>query len=97
MTRVNHRDDHATDTAIAVLGWLAAEEERLLPFLSASGLAPGAIREAARDPGFLGAVLDHVMSDETTLVACAEALATRPERIAAAWRALQPPDFDHTL
>ena len=43
---------------------------------------------------FLGAVLDHVMSDEPSLLACAEAIGIKPERIASAWHKLQPPPFD---
>ena len=96
MHKVNNRQDSAERLAIAVLSWLAQDEDRLLPFLQASGLAPGDLREAARHSGFLGAVLDHVMGDEPSLIACAEALEIKPERIAAAWQALQPPDFDHT-
>jgi len=90
----DHGDGGPEGVAVAVLGWLAGDEDRLFPFLAASGLDPSTLREAARDPGFLGAVLDHVVGHEPVLVACAEALGTKPERIVAAWRKLQPPDFD---
>lgn len=95
--KLDHGDATAEGLALDVLVWLAADEERLLPFLSLSGLTPGTLRESASDPAFLGAVLDHVMGDEMTLVACAAALDIGPERIAAAWRRLQPPDFDDAM
>ncbi|SFK94652.1 DUF3572 domain-containing protein [Methylorubrum salsuginis] len=80
--------------AVEVLGWLAGDEERLTRFVVESGLDPATLRESARDPGFLTAVLDHVMGDEPRLVACAQALDLKPEKIAAVWQRLQPPPFD---
>ncbi len=80
--------------AVDVLGWLAGDEERLTRFVVESGLDPATLRESARDPGFLTAVLDHVMGDEPRLLACAQALAVKPEKIAAVWQRLQPPPFD---
>ncbi|MBL7405937.1 DUF3572 family protein, partial [Escherichia coli] len=44
----------------------------------------------AREPAFLVGVLDHVMGDEKVLVACANGLGIKPERIAAAWQRLSP-------
>ena len=88
--------DGAERIAIDVLSWLARDEERVLTFLQATGLSPGAIRTAAHDPGFLGGVLDHVMGEEAALLDCAKDLELAPERIAAAWERLRPPDFDHT-
>ncbi len=73
---------------------MATDDERLYPFLQATGTTPATLRASAGDPGFLVGILDYVMSDEATLMACAEALDTKPERIAAAWRRLGPPDFD---
>ena len=95
--KLGHGDEEAGRLALDALVWLAEDEERLLPFLSLSGLTPATLRDSARDPAFLGAVLDHVMGDEATLIACAGALGLKPERIAAAWRRLQPPEFDHSL
>lgn len=92
--KLDHSDAAAAGLAADVLGWLVADEDRLFRFVAASGLEPGTLRESARDPGFLGAVLDHVMSDEPSLLACAEALGVKPERIASAWHRLQPPPFD---
>ncbi|GAB6841641.1 hypothetical protein HNR00_000868 [Methylorubrum rhodinum] len=92
--KLDHTDAGGERLAVEVLGWLADDDERLTRFVVESGLDPGTLRESARDPGFLAAVLDHVMGDEPRLLACARTLDVKPERIAAAWQRLQPPPFD---
>ena len=87
-------DESIEGLAVEVLGWLAADRDRLLPFLSATGLSPDTLRASARDPAFLAGVLDHVVGDEAVLLACADALGVKPQRIAAAWRAQSPEPFD---
>jgi hypothetical protein len=76
--------------ALDVLLWIAGDEDRLLPFMAASGLSPDTLRASAHEPAFLVGVLDHVMGDEAVLVACASALGIKPERIAEAWQRLSP-------
>ncbi len=71
-------------TAIAALGFLAAEESRLERFLALSGLGPHNLRQAAADPGFLAAVLDYVAGDEALLVAFAEQEGMNPADFARA-------------
>ncbi|MBP1178620.1 DUF3572 domain-containing protein [Methylobacterium sp. PvR107] len=83
-------DEAAERLALDVLLWITAEDDRLLPFLAASGLGPETLRDSVREPAFLVGVLDHVMGDENVLLACAEALGVKPERIAAAWHRLSP-------
>ncbi|WP_423794488.1 DUF3572 domain-containing protein [Methylobacterium durans] len=87
-------DDSAEVVAVEILGWLAGDEERLYPFLNASGLAPDNLRASAQDPGFLAGVLDHVMGDEALLLACSRDLNRKPETIAAAWHRLSPRGSD---
>lgn len=94
---LQHADRATEHLSLSVLQWLAEDEDRLHDFLHLSGLNPGNLRQAARDPGFLGAVLDHIVRDEGALIACATSLGVQPEAIAAAWRRLQPPEFDHSL
>lgn len=65
------RQAAAEELAIAALGFIAAEPERLGRFLAVTGIGPQSIREAAREPHFLAAVLDHVASDERLLLAFA--------------------------
>ena len=97
MKRKLEQTDHGVERiALAVLGFLVDDDERLVRFLQEGGLSPGTIRESAGDPGFLAAVLDHVMADESLLLDCARSLGLKPEAIAQAWRKSQPPDFDHT-
>ena len=77
--------------AVAALGYLAAEPERLGRFLGLSGLGPGNLRAAAADPQFLAAVLDYVIADEPLLVAFAGAEGHAPEAVVAARQALGGP------
>jgi hypothetical protein len=58
--------------AVAALGYLAAEPERLGGFLAATGIGPERIREAARERGFLLGVLEHFASNEALLVEFAQ-------------------------
>jgi hypothetical protein len=87
------RDD-AERVALEALGYLIADEDRLWAFLGATGLEPGTIRQAARTPGFLAAVLDHVAANERLLIALAAALAIKPERLMEARRTLAPEPFE---
>ena len=74
--------------AISALGWIAGDEERLNRFLSLSGLEPGQIREIAGEPGFLGAVLDHLLADDAALQLFAADQGIDPLAVGAARRRL---------
>lgn len=74
--------------AVRALAFLAAEPDRLERFLALAGIDAGAIRDAARQPGFLAAVMEHLMSDEPLLLAFAEHEAVAPEAVVRAARAL---------
>lgn len=50
--------------AIQALTFIAGDGERLGRFLAVTGIGPDEIRDAAREPGFLGGVLDYIVSDE---------------------------------
>ena len=79
------------DLAVAALGYLAAEPDRLDRFLSLSGLGPHNLRQAAADAAFLAAVLDYLLADEPLLIGFAAQQGLAPERIAAARRAMDSP------
>ena len=66
---------------IQALLFLAADPARLDGFMSLAGLDPGAIRAAAAEPGFLGAVLDHVLNNESLLTEFAASEAIDPASI----------------
>jgi Protein of unknown function (DUF3572) len=68
----------AAELAIAALTFIAEEPERLGHFLALSGIGPESLRAAAREPSFLLGVLDHLVSDETLLLAFAERSAIDP-------------------
>lgn len=78
----------AESLAVQALAYIAGEPERLAPFLSASGIDPAAIRAAARAPGFLAGVLDHIAADESLLVGFAQDAGCDPALIARARTAL---------
>ncbi len=79
---------YAADIAIAALGYIAADPERLERFLALSGLGPQNLRISASDPGFLAAVLDYLHVDERLLVAFAAERGGAPEDVVRARDAL---------
>lgn len=54
----------AETLALQALGWLLAQEELLPTFLGATGAAPADLPRQARDPQFLGAVLDFLLLED---------------------------------
>jgi hypothetical protein len=74
--------------AIQALAFIAQEPERLNGFLSVTGIELGALRDAASEPGFLAGVLEHMLGDESLLIAFAEAAGIDPAAIAGARQAL---------
>ena len=82
------------ETAIKVLGWLANEPDMFGRFLALSGIAPGQMRDAVNDTGFLAGLLDFVMSHEPTLMAFCAATDSQPETVAQAWQKLSGPGLD---
>lgn len=97
MSRPSRLDpDSAGALAARALGFLASEPDRLGRFLAMSGLDPSNIRAATADPGFLPAVLDHVLSDETLLLAFAQAEHVPPEQAAEARLILGGPPPEHS-
>lgn len=75
--------------AAEILGWLAEDGARIGAFLAAAGIPPAGVRGAAREPGFLLAVIEFVMADEPLLVACCRSLGV-PATAPAAARAALP-------
>lgn len=86
--------DAAAALAIAALGFIAAQPERLGRFLALSGIGPESIRIAARDPEFLVGVLEHLCGDETLLIAFAEQNGVDPEEVMRAREALAGPGWE---
>jgi Protein of unknown function (DUF3572) len=92
MKKLSHA--HAEDLAVRAVGWLASDPEKLAAFLSLTGLAPDTLRDAARQPAFLVAVLDFALQENASVEALAQHLNVPPETIAEAHHVLNPPIDD---
>ena len=57
--------------AIQALGFIAEDTDRLAGFLAATGIPAEEIRAAAGAPDFLAGVLEHMLGDESLLIAFA--------------------------
>src|SRR3712207_3173888 len=73
--------DAAERLAINALSFIAADSDRLGRFLAVTGIGPGDIRAAAREPLFLAGVLDHLVNGDETLLAFAAEYETLPEDV----------------
>jgi hypothetical protein len=80
--------DHAETIALAALGFLAEDVQRLGRFLALTGIGPAELKAEAGSARVLAAVLDHLMKDESLLLVFAASSAIAPELIAAAHRQL---------
>jgi hypothetical protein len=78
----------AEGLAIQALAFIAGDSERLGRFLAITGIGPAEIRAAAREPGFLTGVLDHMAGDERLLTAFAAEAGVAPSDIGTALAAL---------
>ncbi|BCJ91132.1 hypothetical protein IZ6_18670 [Terrihabitans soli] len=82
---------NASELAVSALVFLAADPERLGRFLALSGIDPQTIRLAAKEPGFLAGVLEHISGDEKLLLAFAEENQVRPQEVSRARALLAGP------
>lgn len=77
-------DTNAQVLALNALAWTLADADRARRLLDTTGLDPADLRARAADPAVLGAVLGFLQAHQPDLLACAEALEVRPERLVAA-------------
>lgn len=63
----------AETIAAQALAWLAAEPETLNGFMTLSGLSPGELMAQAGDPRVLGAVLDHILTEDRLVIGFCDA------------------------
>src|SRR5262249_6690292 len=68
--------------AVQALTFIAEGHERMSGFLAATGLEPGQIRVAAQEQDFFAGVLEHMLADESLLVAFADSAGIDPAEIA---------------
>ncbi len=74
--------------AVSALSFIAGDPVLLPRFLALTGIEACAIREAAREPGFLAGVLQFILGHEATLMDFARAAGIEPASVGAALRAL---------
>jgi len=74
--------------AIQALAFIAEDPGQLTRFLGMTGIEAGKIRAAAREEGFLAAVLEHMLADENLLIRFAESAGVDPANVARAYSAL---------
>ena len=87
--------DFGRSLAASALAFIAVDPERLNQFLDLSGLGPHNLRDAAKDPGFHGSVLEYVLGDEELLLRFAAEADLEPEIVTQAHQALcGPAHFD---
>ncbi len=79
--KVTESREEAEIAALQALGFLASDPERLRRFMDLTGLSATDVRAGAEDPAFLGAILDHLLSDQPLLLIFAEDGGFKPERI----------------
>jgi hypothetical protein len=84
MARSSRTREAAEITAIQALAFIAEEPDRLAGFLAATGLTVERLRESAGQPDFLVGVLEHMLRDESLLIAFADSAAINPADIARA-------------
>jgi hypothetical protein len=89
--------ESAETIAIEALGFVAADPELLPRFLAITGIEAQAIRQAAREPGFLAGVLQFILAHEPTLLKFSEASGLAPATVAGALRRLPLGDDRHDI
>lgn len=81
-------EDSAETLALQALGWIAADEDRLVAFLRLSGLSIDELQAKAGQRSTLIGVLEFLLSRESDLLACMEELGEQPTAPARAHRTL---------
>jgi len=87
-----HGREAAEMLAVQALAFIAEDPEKLSRFLGMTGIPPEEIRAAAGERGFLAGVLEHMLADESLLVAFADSAGIHPAAIARARDAFGKPD-----
>lgn len=73
--------DQAETLALQVLVWISADDELSGGFLGMTGAAPEDLRLRAKDPDFLGFVLDYLLSSDDMVLTFADAHSLPPESL----------------
>jgi len=74
----------AREVSLGALGFLAADPERIGPFLAESGLSPADLRGVAGSPAFHVALLDFLIARQDLLLEYAAQASIDPGHVVAA-------------
>lgn len=80
---------------LQLLGWMAGQDDVVARFLAATGADAADLRARAREPDFLGFVLDYLLADEAALLAACADLDLPPDAPARARASLPGGDLPH--
>ena len=83
--------EHAQEIALLALSFMAEDRERLVRFLDLTGMSPIELQEQACSPNLLGAVLDHLLGDESLLLVFTASAGLSPEIIGPAREMMRRP------
>ncbi|MGE3246448.1 MAG: DUF3572 domain-containing protein [Beijerinckiaceae bacterium] len=89
--------DAAQDIAVAALGFMAQDTEIIGHFMEQVGVDPAGLRQAARSPGFLAAVLDYLCNNESQLLAFAANHGLNPQTVDSARQRLAGPEHERSV
>lgn len=67
------RIERAETIALQALGWLASNDELWPTFLGSTGASTDDMRDRAKDPAFLGSVLEFLTMNDDWIVAFCDA------------------------
>ncbi|MBL8562483.1 MAG: DUF3572 domain-containing protein [Gemmobacter sp.] len=90
-----NRREYAETIGLQSLTWLVQDSELLGRFLAATGTDPAQMAELAQDAGFLGAVLDFLLTEDSLVLGFAEASGLAPEAVLQARASLPGGDVPH--
>lgn len=90
-----NRREVAETLALRALAWVLADEGQAGAFVAATGTDPRDLARLAREPEFLGAVLDFLLADEARLLAFCDAEGVAPEAPMHVRAALPGGDLPH--
>lgn len=87
---VDHsRSTGAATLALAAIGWLLQDDDRVQRYLALTGLDPDSLRAGLGNREVLASALDFLANHEPDLIRAAEALAVTPEELVGAAKELR--------
>lgn len=93
-SRTLSTQDAAREISLRVLSYLAADPERIGPFLAESGLSPADLRTIAGSPAFHVALLDFLINRQDVLLDYAQQAGIDPGHVVVARDILAHADIE---